>query len=138
MSWLLWRSNESGHCCPRVCRCGIDCDFYGTPAGHDVPIMDWTTRLKIGLGCARGLAYLHEDCHPRIIHRDIKSSNILLDENWEAQVFYLASLRSIHNLVFIWRDAQHDHSVPNWFCYLRDEKAAVLVCDHPHQAQKQG
>jgi hypothetical protein len=52
----------------------------------DMPIMDWSTRLKIGLGCARGLAYLHEDCHPRIIHRDIKSSNILLDENFEAQV----------------------------------------------------
>jgi serine/threonine protein kinase len=48
--------------------------------------MDWPTRLKVGLGSARGLAYLHEDCHPRIIHRDIKSSNILLDENFEAQV----------------------------------------------------
>lgn len=48
--------------------------------------MDWNTRLKIGLGCARGLAYLHEDCHPKIIHRDIKSSNILLDEKFEAQV----------------------------------------------------
>lgn len=51
-----------------------------------MPTMDWPTRLKIGLGAARGLAYLHEDCHPRIIHRDIKSSNILLDENFEAQV----------------------------------------------------
>lgn len=49
-------------------------------------VMDWPTRLKVGLGSARGLAYLHEDCHPRIIHRDIKSSNILLDENFEAQV----------------------------------------------------
>jgi serine/threonine protein kinase len=48
--------------------------------------MEWPTRLKIGLGCARGLAYLHEDCHPKIIHRDIKSSNILLEENFEAQV----------------------------------------------------
>uniref|UniRef100_A0A453RGX6 non-specific serine/threonine protein kinase n=1 Tax=Aegilops tauschii subsp. strangulata TaxID=200361 RepID=A0A453RGX6_AEGTS len=50
------------------------------------PVMDWPTRVKIAAGSARGLAYLHEDCHPRIIHRDIKSSNILLDDNFEAQV----------------------------------------------------
>eukprot|EP01018_Ginkgo_biloba_P001912 Gb_17682 [translate_table: standard] len=60
------------------------------------PTMDWPTRLKIALGAARGLAYLHEDCHPRIIHRDIKSSNILLDANFEAKVadFGLAKLAS--------------------------------------------
>jgi serine/threonine protein kinase len=49
-------------------------------------VMDWATRLRVALGSARGLAYLHEDCHPRIIHRDIKASNILLDNNFEAQV----------------------------------------------------
>ncbi|XP_009769580.1 proline-rich receptor-like protein kinase PERK8 [Nicotiana sylvestris] len=56
--------------------------------------MDWATRVKVAAGAARGLAYLHEDCHPRIIHRDIKSSNILLDINFEAQVadFGLARL----------------------------------------------
>ncbi|KAJ8470115.1 hypothetical protein OPV22_024458 [Ensete ventricosum] len=59
-------------------------------------VMDWPTRLKIALGSARGLAYLHEDCHPRIIHRDIKSANILLDLKFEAMVadFGLAKLSS--------------------------------------------
>ncbi|CAN1296198.1 Proline-rich receptor-like protein kinase PERK10, partial [Linum perenne] len=52
--------------------------------GEGVPVLDWTKRIKIAAGAARGLAYLHEDCHPRIIHRDIKSSNILLDNNFEA------------------------------------------------------
>ncbi|XP_010555314.1 PREDICTED: LRR receptor-like serine/threonine-protein kinase ERL1 isoform X2 [Tarenaya hassleriana] len=48
--------------------------------------LDWETRLKIAVGAAQGLAYLHHDCTPRIIHRDIKSSNILLDENFEAHL----------------------------------------------------
>ncbi|XP_031279327.1 proline-rich receptor-like protein kinase PERK8 [Pistacia vera] len=50
------------------------------------PVMDWATRVKVAAGSARGIAYLHEDCHPRIIHRDIKSSNILLENNFEAKV----------------------------------------------------
>ncbi|KAL3833436.1 hypothetical protein ACJIZ3_008172 [Penstemon smallii] len=50
--------------------------------------------VKVATGAARGLAYLHEDCQPRIIHRDIKSTNILLENNFEARVadFGLAKL----------------------------------------------
>jgi serine/threonine protein kinase len=56
--------------------------------------LDWDARLNIILGAAKGLAYLHHDCSPRIIHRDIKSSNILLDGNLESRVsdFGLAKL----------------------------------------------
>ncbi|XP_022759348.1 proline-rich receptor-like protein kinase PERK8 [Durio zibethinus] len=62
--------------------------------GRGRPVMDWPVRVKVAAGAARGIAYLHEDCHPRIIHRDIKSSNILLDNNFEARVsdFGLAKL----------------------------------------------
>lgn len=48
--------------------------------------LDWNTRLRIALGAAHGLAYLHHDCDPRIIHRDVKSSNILLDRDYEAHL----------------------------------------------------
>ncbi|XP_040943778.1 receptor-like serine/threonine-protein kinase At1g78530 [Gossypium hirsutum] len=60
----------------------------------DDKVLDWPTRSKIALGAARGIAYLHHDCIPHIIHRDIKSSNILLDQNMEARVsdFGLATL----------------------------------------------
>ncbi|KAK8299786.1 hypothetical protein V6Z12_D05G344400 [Gossypium hirsutum] len=63
---------------------------------HDtgLSVLEWAKRVKIAIGAAKGLAYLHEDCHPKIIHRDIKSENILLDEYFEAQVadFGLARL----------------------------------------------
>uniref|UniRef100_A0A2P2JI85 non-specific serine/threonine protein kinase n=1 Tax=Rhizophora mucronata TaxID=61149 RepID=A0A2P2JI85_RHIMU len=48
--------------------------------------LDWPRRLKVALGAARGLSYLHELANPPIIHRDIKSTNILLDTHLNAKV----------------------------------------------------
>ncbi|CAH8274480.1 unnamed protein product [Arabidopsis lyrata] len=58
------------------------------------PPLDWPKRQRIALGSARGLAYLHDHCDPKIIHRDVKAANILLDEEFEAVVgdFGLAKL----------------------------------------------
>ncbi|CAL9053749.1 unnamed protein product [Musa banksii] len=58
------------------------------------PSLDWNKRMRIAIGAARGLLYLHEQCNPKIIHRDVKAANILLDESFEAVVgdFGLAKL----------------------------------------------
>ncbi|PIN18671.1 Serine/threonine protein kinase [Handroanthus impetiginosus] len=48
--------------------------------------LTWPVRMKIALDVARGLEYLHEHCDPPVIHRDIKSSNILLDSNFNAKM----------------------------------------------------
>uniref|UniRef100_A0A7N0TTI8 Protein kinase domain-containing protein n=1 Tax=Kalanchoe fedtschenkoi TaxID=63787 RepID=A0A7N0TTI8_KALFE len=55
------------------------------PLGVNCPL-DWDTRMKIALDAARGLAYLHEDSQPCVIHRDFKASNILLENNFHGKV----------------------------------------------------
>ncbi|CAB4288251.1 unnamed protein product [Prunus armeniaca] len=52
----------------------------------DTAPLNWAHRMKIALGAARGLAYLHEDSSPRVIHRDFKASNILLEDDFTPKV----------------------------------------------------
>ncbi|KAG8364122.1 hypothetical protein BUALT_Bualt19G0094000 [Buddleja alternifolia] len=61
---------------------------------ESVPPLDWRIRKRIALGSARGLAYLHDHCDPKIIHRDVKAANLLLDEDFEPVIgdFRLAKL----------------------------------------------
>ncbi|XP_050223385.1 leucine-rich repeat receptor-like serine/threonine-protein kinase RGI4 [Mercurialis annua] len=52
--------------------------------GGNVGLIEWETRFKIALRVAEGLAYLHHDCVPAILHRDVKAHNILLGDRYEA------------------------------------------------------
>lgn len=63
--------------------------------GDESVDIDWGLRLQIGIDCARGMAYLHSR-HPVIIHRDLKTDNLLVDDNWSVKVadFGLATVKS--------------------------------------------
>lgn len=88
--------------------------------GSSRAALDWPRRWKIAVGSAKGLAYLHEDCHPKIIHRDIKAANILLDYNYEPKVadFGLAKCQEIEQTAVETR-------VMGTFGYLAPEYAAT-------------
>ncbi|MED6175552.1 Cold-responsive protein kinase 1 [Stylosanthes scabra] len=62
--------------------------------GHSSTYFNWRTRTRICIGVARGLAFLHEEVTPHIVHRDIKASNILLDKDLSPKIsdFGLAKL----------------------------------------------
>jgi hypothetical protein len=64
---------------------GSVCDRLHSAAGMETPL-DWPERVKIALGSARGLAWLHHSCNPRVIHRNISNKSILLDDDNEPRI----------------------------------------------------
>lgn len=75
---------------------GLQEHLYRIGGSSAVSSLKWEIRLRIALEAAKGLEYLHEHVNPPVIHRDFKSSNILLDRNFHARVsdFGLAKLGS--------------------------------------------
>ncbi|XP_071731844.1 probable receptor-like protein kinase At1g80640 [Rutidosis leptorrhynchoides] len=61
----------------------LESQLHGPTRGR---ALTWHRRMKVALDIARGLEYLHERCNPPVIHRDLKSSNILLDSNFNAKI----------------------------------------------------
>ncbi|KAF3452414.1 hypothetical protein FNV43_RR02847 [Rhamnella rubrinervis] len=65
---------------------GGSLDNHILDLGQNKKALDWFTRIKIALGAAKGLEYLHESANPPVIYRDLKSSNILLDESFNPKL----------------------------------------------------
>ncbi|XP_022882357.1 serine/threonine-protein kinase BRI1-like 2 [Olea europaea var. sylvestris] len=72
--------------------------LHGRPKVRDRRILTWEERKKIARGAAKGLCFLHHNCIPHIIHRDMKSSNVLLDNEMEARVSDFGMARLISAL----------------------------------------
>lgn len=85
--------------------------------------MDWPTRMKICLGIARGLAYLHEESRLKIVHRDIKATNVLLDKDLNAKIsdFGLAKLDEEENTHISTRIA----GTVLVFCYIKFSRIQI-------------
>ncbi|KVH27900.1 probable receptor-like serine/threonine-protein kinase At5g57670 [Cynara cardunculus var. scolymus] len=101
---------------------------------HDenLSIMDWNTRYKIAIGTARGLHYLHKVCPRRIIHRDIKASNVLVTKDFEPQISdfglakWLPSQWTHHSIAPI--EGTFGHLAPEYFMHgVVDEKTDVFA-----------
>ncbi|XP_059668557.1 probable protein kinase At2g41970 [Cornus florida] len=58
----------------------------GVEGAEPGPVLSWNQRVKIAFGAAKGLEYLHEKCSPSIVHRDIRSSNILLFDDFLSKI----------------------------------------------------
>ncbi|XP_021713759.1 serine/threonine-protein kinase BRI1-like 2 [Chenopodium quinoa] len=72
--------------------------LHGRERGKDRRILTWEERKKIARGAAKGLCFLHHNCIPHIIHRDMKSSNVLLDHEMESRVSDFGMARLISAL----------------------------------------
>ncbi|XP_019058691.1 PREDICTED: probable receptor-like protein kinase At1g80640 isoform X2 [Tarenaya hassleriana] len=86
-SFIVYELMENG---------SLDSQLHGPSRGS---ALTWHMRMKIALDTARGLEYLHERCRPPVIHRDLKSSNILLDSSFHAKIsdFGLAVTVGVHD-----------------------------------------
>ncbi|KAK9949252.1 hypothetical protein M0R45_004785 [Rubus argutus] len=88
------------------------------------PLVDWPARFSVALGSAHGLAYLHHDCVPAIVHRDVKSNNILLDKEWTPRVADFGLAKTLE------RDVAAGHSsmsrVAGSYGYIAPEYAYTL------------
>ncbi|KAF8408279.1 hypothetical protein HHK36_007428 [Tetracentron sinense] len=94
-------------------------------------MVEWETRFKIALGVAEGLAYLHHDCVPSILHRDVKAHNILLGDQYEACLadFGLARLAEDENGSFSTNPqfaGSYGYIAPEYACMIKiTEKSDV-------------
>ncbi|EYU39523.1 hypothetical protein ABFS82_06G197700 [Erythranthe guttata] len=102
--------------------------LHGKLKSEKVMFLDWVSRYNIALGVAHGLAYLHHDCRPPVIHRDVKANNILLDSDFEARIadFGLARTMAHKNETVSMVAGSYGYIAPEYGYTLKvDEKSDI-------------
>ncbi|CAI9763227.1 unnamed protein product [Fraxinus pennsylvanica] len=97
----------------------------GSMLNRNADLLDWPTRFRIGLGASRGLAWLHHGCHPPILHQNISSNVILLDEDLDARImdFGLARLMTTSES----NESSFVHGDLGEFGYVAPEYSSTMV-----------
>ncbi|KAL2505082.1 Leucine-rich repeat protein kinase family protein [Abeliophyllum distichum] len=97
----------------------------GSMLNGNAEMLDWPTRFRIGLGASRGLAWLHHGCHPPILHQNISSNVILLDEDLDARImdFGLARLMTSSES----NESSFVHGDLGEFGYVAPEYSSTMV-----------
>ncbi|GKU90124.1 hypothetical protein SLEP1_g4164 [Rubroshorea leprosula] len=96
--------------------------LHGSKGSH----LKWETRYKIAVEAAKGLCYLHHDCSPLIIHRDVKSNNILLDSDCEAHVADFGLAKFLQDA----GASECMSTIAGSYGYIAPEYAYTLKVDH--------
>ncbi|XP_031110662.1 LRR receptor-like serine/threonine-protein kinase GSO2 [Ipomoea triloba] len=99
--------------------------LHGKKRGLTTQVLQWERRLKIAIGAAQGLCYLHHNCSLPIVHRDIKSSNILVDSDFNAKIadFGLAKIMASEG------DPETASAVVGTFGYIAPEYGSTRKVD---------
>ncbi|KAG6404706.1 hypothetical protein SASPL_136959 [Salvia splendens] len=103
-------------------------------SGRSGVYLDWKRRVRVALGSARGLAYLHDLANPPIIHRDVKSTNILLDDNLTAKVadFGLSKLVSDSSKGHVSTQVKGTLPIEKGKYIVREVRVAIDKSDEAH------
>ncbi|PKA47484.1 Receptor-like protein kinase HAIKU2 [Apostasia shenzhenica] len=98
-------------------------DRLHSAAGKKLVALDWGTRYEIAVGAARGLEYLHHGCDRPVLHRDVKSSNILLDKDLRPRIADFGLAKILHSAPPAHRDATTQVLIPGTYGYIAPEYA---------------
>ncbi|XP_019191298.1 PREDICTED: systemin receptor SR160-like [Ipomoea nil] len=99
--------------------------LHGKKRGLTTQVLQWERRLKIAIGASQGLCYMHHGCNPPIVHRDIKSSNILVDSDFNVKIadFGLAKLMASEG------DPETASAIVGTFGYIAPEYGSTRKVD---------
>ncbi|KAG8368236.1 hypothetical protein BUALT_Bualt15G0024200 [Buddleja alternifolia] len=100
LGYCLEKQNQKFLVYKYTCNGDLTSSLFKKNTSHgELKSLDWITRMKIAIGAAEALAYLHEECTPPLVHGDVQASSILLDDNFEVRLgsLHQSGAQDIHS-----------------------------------------